>query len=144
MCKTISAEKRERLGWAKNINPHYQLTLGKSYVVYGVTFLLRGSDQKFLWSVFDVVDDQDRFASAPSCLFEVQEATVSSLWNMQISDDKVLLGFAMPSKESTFTLLAEGDQETIRDFKPIKTQIENEAQIAFQKHGKAEGVWPII
>lgn len=130
LSKTIPQSIREQLGWADKVNPHYQITVGKVYVVYAVCAVIQGSPGNLLWNVLYIVDDQGRLTQAPACLFDAEESKVSSQWQVKITREKLSLGCDMLLDEEVSNRLVEGDQELWKKFLIIKAQIDEESSAA--------------
>ena len=75
----LTEEIRTRIGASEHLRTVYQLTVGQTYVVLGITLLVRSA---ILGStpVLTVEDDFGRCAEAPACLFEIIEGRPSVYW----------------------------------------------------------------
>ena len=130
LSKTIPQSIREQLGWADKVNPHYQITPGKAYVVYALCAVIQGSPSKLLWNIFYIVDDQERLAQAPACLFDIEESNVPSQWQAKVTGEKLSVGCAMLLDEEVSNKLIEGDRELWRAFLIVKAQVDEESSNA--------------
>lgn len=127
LSRTIPEDIRKQLGWADKVNPHYQITIGKVYVVYGLSTVIQGSESKLLWNVFYIVDDQERLTQAPACMFKVEVPKASTQWQVKIANDKLSLGCEILLDDNVSNRLVEGDRELWKQFLIVKGKVDSEA-----------------
>jgi len=127
LSKTIPEDIRMRLGWVDTVNPHYQLTVGKHYVVYGLCALIQGISTKLLWNVFYIVDDQGRLTYAPACMFDLEDTKTSMHWKIRVSADRLSVGCDLLLDDDISNRLVEGDKDLQSQFLIIKAKIDAEA-----------------
>lgn len=122
-----SVEDLELLGESFVLEQDFGITLGKEYLVLGLTFFREPS---FLGvgPVLLIEDDDDHPAYVPLCLFEVADARVSAHWEFfQERDGAVSLW--PPSFHAPYYIedFSEGVPEVVADYKKVRDLLKLES-----------------
>jgi hypothetical protein len=105
----IPREVRHQVGWSDKVLPTYQLTLGKFYEVYGIAVPIKRRGSTLFWTIFFILNDQDRFRSAPEDLFEIVDCSTPINWCAKVSTDRITFGFSMLHNEEFLERLSDGE-----------------------------------
>lgn len=81
VCLSTQLTEAQRIDAGVNIamNSNYNMTVGKEYLVLGVSFK-KGSDADGTTVLFEIEDDSGLCISTPSVLFEITDPTASRWW----------------------------------------------------------------
>ena len=123
---TLTEEQREATNAPALFRPRYQITVGKEYVVLGVSFLV-GSEVYGNCSLFGIRDDAGRFVSMPTVLFDLSDPRPSRFWLARRSGKADLMLFPEEFYREYFhDDLSERDIETVAVFNGVMARLEAE------------------
>jgi hypothetical protein len=105
----------------------FHVTIGKEYVVFGLTTTVEPGYTGLGLSI-EIVSDFEYLVSAPICLFEILEGTPSRFWELRVSDDNTILLWPRSFyREFYHDDLSNHTREIVEDFTHIRALIEAEA-----------------
>lgn len=81
ICIAIQLSDEQRKAWGAHevLNPAFQMTLRKEYLVFGVAFFYKSIIYGTV-TLFEVEDDAGRCISTPSGLFQITDPRPSKWW----------------------------------------------------------------
>jgi hypothetical protein len=105
----------------------FHVTVGKEYIVFGLTVALE-PDYGGLGLSMEILSDYENLVDYPACLFEIVEGTVSRHWELRVGAHGVITLWP-PSfyKDYYHDRLSEGMPEFTEDFVRVRAMIEAEA-----------------
>jgi len=104
----------------------FGVTIGKDYIVLGITFAIR-SNLFGTGAVVQFQDDDGNIGFAPICIFEITDGAPSKYWVARLDEDGSLT-FQPPSfyKEYYHDDLSSGEEDVRKDFEVILSLLKNE------------------
>lgn len=125
ICKAISLTDKQRrvLQLPEWENPTYEFTIGKEYVVLGLT----ARSERYNGAVIQVNDDAGRCVFVPFCIFNVTDERSSSLWKAkQLNEFSLALWPEEFYQEYFHDDLSNGVPEVMEIYKQVVKRLENE------------------
>src|SRR5438874_13551930 len=88
VCISTQLTEKQRIDAGVNVtmNSNYNMTVGREYLVIGLSFI-KGSDVYGTTVLFEVEDDSGLCISTPAVLFKITEATPSRWWKAREEED---------------------------------------------------------
>jgi hypothetical protein len=126
MSRELSEEQRTFFKAPSRSNPKHRVTVGKEYLVIGISFVV---DSPYYGdsALFEVVNDDRHLVLLPGALFEITDARCSSFWRAKIhSDGMVTLRPKELYREYFHDDLSDREPETQKVFQALLLTMEAE------------------
>ena len=124
--RQLNEQQRGDLEASRLMNPEFQITPGREYLVLGLQFVTR-SDIYGTSVLFEIEDDAGRCVSTPSLLFEITNAAVSKWWLARQNDGWFKLWPEEFYADYFHDDLSEGVAACVKNFQGVKRRLEIEA-----------------
>jgi hypothetical protein len=124
LARELSEEQRVQLRTTNLIE--YQLVVGRSYLVLGITMMTAGEPHGG-GAHYQILNDYGAIRSIPSLLFEIEDVRCSRFWVAKSRENGALL--LWPEEffiEYFHDDLSEGIQETVEIFKAVVNRMSAE------------------
>jgi hypothetical protein len=119
--KTESEDLINRNKTVIESNRDYHVTIGRSYLVYGLQFNADGS------RYIDYFSDSGNLAQAPFDFFKVQDGKISMYWQLKVwENNDITLWPSLFYQEFFHDDLSEAVEEVVKDFKELTRLLEEE------------------
>ncbi len=103
------------------------VTVGKEYIVLGLSVITMRNGPFGLGTLLEIIDDQDSWALAPMYMFEVSDPRPSRYWTIKKDSDNTIAllpeSFHQPFYADQLTDLV---PEIVADFKRVRALLESE------------------
>ncbi|MFD2234609.1 hypothetical protein [Phaeospirillum tilakii] len=105
-----------------SFHPSHDITVGKSYDVYGLSFYL--DSKHFGQGLFvKIVNDSGVIATEPIDLFEIKDGRIFSRWRISNEGDGINIWPDEFREKYFFDLLSDGDDSAVQKFSTLRDAI---------------------